>query len=288
MLDRVDRILVAAEDADAVAGRWCELVDAVVDRRAAEPALGSRKVVLRIGDAELEVHQPVATGPIAEHLRTSSGPFAVGFAAVDLTGLLSHLQQQQMTPLRLGEERCYLDAETLGIPGLRVVLSAPENHSPEGLLENLYECTHLTADAAVSTASIARVFGLDASQFVAISSDTYGYEGTLTLFDNTRLHRIETINPYDRSKTMGRYFERFGASLYMCYAETGDIGAIRRRMKALAPNDWTGSDEDDNGLFIHPRATGSTMMGISRTSWAWSWSGYPDRIQPLVQGDTSS
>ncbi len=283
MLDRVDRILVAAHDAESASQRWCELTDAVIDRRVDEPALGSRKTVLRIGDCELEVHEPVADGIVDGHLKTSSGPLAVGFSSLDLDGLLEHLASLNIDGATLTEGRRFFSADALGIPGLRVVLSAPEHHDRVGLLENLYECTHLTADAAASTAAIARVFKLDADQFVAIDSDSYGYEGTLTLFDSKRLHRIETIHPYDRSKTMGRYFERFGPSLYMCYAETSAIAPIRERMQALAPNDWTGSADDDNGMFIHHKATGTTMLGISRTTYAWSWSGYPERIAPLAQ-----
>jgi len=281
MLDRVDRILVAAADAEAVAARWCELVDAVVDRRGDEPLLGSRKVVVRMGDAEMEIQQPLEPGPMSEHMRNSAGPFAVGLASADLPGLLTHLADQGITTAPLSEGRHYCSTQALGIPGLRVVVSAVESHKSIGLLKNLYECTHLTADADESTAAIARVFGLDAQQFIAIRSDTYGYEGSLTLFDSQRLHRIETIDPFDRSKTMGRYFDRFGPSLYMCYAEADDIRPIRDRLQALAPGHWTGSTEDDNGMFIHPQATGSTMLGISRTTWAWSWSGYPDRIRPL-------
>jgi len=281
MLDRVDRILVAAHDAQTVASKWCDLVDAVIDRRVDEPRLASRKTVVRLGDAELEIHEPTGPGLIASHLADSGGPFAAGLATPDLPGLLDHLSSQSIFPVALGEGRFYCDAASLGIPGLRVVLSSLEHHPQVGLLQNLYECTHLTADAALSTASIARVFGLDADQFVKIESDTYGYKGSLTLFDSERLHRIESIDPYDREKTMGRYFQRFGPSLYMCYAEAENLAPIRERMKALAPQDWTGSDDNPDGMFIHPRATGSTMMGISRTTFAWSWSGYPDRIVPV-------
>jgi hypothetical protein len=284
MLDRVDRVLVAARDAEHVAGRWCELVDAVVARRADVPALGSRKVVVQLGDAELEVHEPVAAGPIADHLTTGAGPFAAGLAARDLPALLEHLRGLGIEGVPLGEDRWYLDGEHLGIAGLRVVLSPLEPLPTVGLLGSLYECTHLTPDAGVSTAAIARVFGLDAAQFVPIRSEQYGYEGTLTLFDGARLHRIETICPFDRSKTMGRYFDRFGPSLYMCYAEAPDIAPIRERLERLAPGDWTGSRDNPDGLFIHPRATGSTMMGVSRTTHAWSWSGHPERIVPAPGG----
>jgi hypothetical protein len=282
MLDRVDRILVAAEDAGSVAERWCTLLDAVIDRQVEEPGLGSRKTVLRLGDAELEIHQPVADGPISNHLRTSGGPFAVGLATNDLPALQAHLKNQNIDGISVSEDRGYYDAASLGIPGLRVVLSETEDLTPVGLIDTLYECTHLTTDAAASTDAIARVFGLDAEQFVRIKSDNFGYDGTLTLFDSSRLHRIESINPYDKTKTMGRFLNRFGPSLYMCYGETRDIGPIQERMMALAPNDWTGSEEDHNGMFIHPKATGSTMMGISRETYAWSWSGYPERIVPLA------
>jgi hypothetical protein len=246
-----------------------------------EPALGSRKLVVRLGDAELEIHQPVGSGPVADHLEHGAGPFAAGFAARDLSALLDHLDGQNVRTVALSEGRHFASADALGIPGLRVVVSSRVEREPTGLLENLYECTHLTGDADQSSADIARVFGLDASQFVPIESEAYGYRGSLTLFDSNRLHRIETIHPYDRTKTMGRYFERFGPSLYMCYGETADIGPIRERLKALAPDDWTGSDDDQNGLFVHPKATGSTMLGVSRSTWAWSWSGHPDRIAPL-------
>ena len=280
MLDRVDRILMASSDAEYTASRWCNLVDAVIDRRADEPALGSRKVVLRLGDAELEIHQPWRTGPVADHLNHQAGPLAAGLATNDLPALIDHLSSQSITPIPLSEGRFYCDAAALGVPGLCVVLSEVEYHATVGLLTNLYECTLLTGDCATSTTNIARIFGLDISQFVAIHSNTYGYDGQLTLFDNSRLHRIEAINPYDQTKTMGRFHQRFGPALYMCYGEARDLTPIRERMKALAPQAWTGNDDDPDSMFIHPRATGSCMMGISRETHAWSWSGYPERNVP--------
>ena len=77
MLARVDRVLLAAADAERVAGRWCELLDGEIDRRVNEPALGSRKTVVRLGNAQLEVHEPTDDGPVAQHLRDSAGPLAI-------------------------------------------------------------------------------------------------------------------------------------------------------------------------------------------------------------------
>ena len=134
--------------------------------------------------------------------------------------------------------------------------------------------------SAGAAAEFARLFALDKQNFVPIRSENFGYDGTLTLFDSNALHRIETINPFERTKTMGRYFERFGPTLYMCYAETDRLPELRERLKALAPRDWTGSDADPNGLFVHPRALGGVMLGVSRESYAWTWSGRPDRVIP--------
>ncbi|MCZ6617819.1 MAG: hypothetical protein O7E57_06770, partial [Gammaproteobacteria bacterium] len=177
----------------------------------------------------------------------------------------------------------FLHESHTGIPGLNVVVSVHEQRARIGLLRNLYEATHLTNDANQSAADIARVFALDRDAFVPIDSDTYGYEGFLTLFDASELPRIESIHPYDASKTMGRYREKFGPSMYMCYGETDDLPALRERLKTLAPHDWTGSDDNPDGLFINPRALGGTMVGVSRTTYAWTWSGYPERVVPVIE-----
>ena len=172
------------------------------------------------------------------------------------------------------------DTET-GLPGLRVVVSQHEEREARGLLRHLYEVTHLTPDAAGAAAGISALFGLESGDFVPIRSDEYGYAGSLTLFDPDRLDRIETIHAHDPSKTMGRFFVKFGPCLYMSYGEADDVGAVRERLLDHAPNDWTGPREGANpdGLFIHPRALGGVMLGVSRTTHAWTWSGSPERVR---------
>lgn len=88
------------------------------------------------------------------------------------------------------------------------------------------------------------------------------------------------MHPYDRDKTMGRYFDRFGASLYMCYGECDDLVSLRECLMELTPDDWTGPREGPlDGIFVHPKALGGVMLGVSRSTFAWSWSGSPERIQ---------
>jgi hypothetical protein len=279
MLTRIDRVQITAHDAAAVANRWVELLDARVERHDSIAVLGADRIVISIGDSEVEILQPTGTGPVARHLAAGGGAFAAGVATHNIHRLRRRLAEAGIVPTQIGPQ-FFIDAGRLGIPGLNVVISVDVARPRTGLLMNLYEVTHLTEDPAGTAIAIARLFGLDAKHFVAIRSDNFGYDGTLTLFDSNALHRIETINPFDRTKTMGRYFNRFGPTMYMCYGETDRLPELRERLKKLAPRDWTGSDADPNGLFVHPRALGGIMLGVSRASYAWTWSGHPDRVLP--------
>lgn len=280
MLERIDRILLAVKDAEATARQWCNLLDGEIVRRDAVTALGARRTVVAVGDAEVEILEPAGPGPVARHVEAGrGGPFAAGVALADPDRLIAHLAQLGIRGVPCGEQ-LYLDAATLGIPGFAAMVSRLAARPRTGIMSNLYEVTHLTDDPQGAAAAMARVFALDAGHFVPIRSEQFGYQGLLTLFDPGTLHRIETIDPFDRDKSMGRFFSRFGPSLYMCYGETDALPGLRARLEAEAPRDWTGSRDDDDVLFVHPKALGGVMLGVSRTTHAWTWSGSPDRVVP--------
>jgi hypothetical protein len=279
---RIDRVVLAVHDAERAAEGWTLLVGAKKARREAAPLLGADKLILQVGESEVELLTPVAEdGLVAEHLNNKrGGPFAAGVAVPDLDGFRKHLKSIDVGCTDLGDQ-LFLSAKDTGAPGLKFIVSQWQDRKPVGNLKFLYEVTHLTDDAERDAAIIARLFDVDREGFVRITSEQYGYDGYLTLFDTNKLDRIETIRPTDLTKTMGRFFDRFGPTMYMCYGETDDVSAIRARAKELAPNDWTGDDEEKpDGMFIHPSALGGVMLGISRTTHAWTWSGYPDRRIP--------
>ena len=277
MLTRIDRVQITAHDAAAVASRWVELLDARIARRDSIAVLGAERIVIAVGNAEVEILQPTAPGSVARHLAAGGGVFAAGVATKNIHHVRRRLAEAGIVPTQIGQQ-FFVDAGRLSIPGLSLIISADVERPRVGLMSNLYEVTHLTDEPGRAADAIARLFELDANNFVPIRSEAFGYDGTLTLFDRNALDRIETIDPFNRSKTMGRYFSRFGPSLYMCYGETDRLPDIRERLKRLAPNDWTGSDEDANGLFVHPKALGGVMLGVSRTTYGWTWSGHPERV----------
>lgn len=286
MLARVDRVQLAAADRKAVTAALVRLLGAAPVREDAVQPLAARRTTLALGTSEIEILAPDGPGPVAHHLSTHGpGLFAAGFAVADPDALRSRLAARRVAFAEAGEQT-HLAPDATGGHGLRCVLSpARPAPAPVGLVTHLYEVTNLVGDAAAVTAHYADLFGLDAARFCPITSAEYGYRGTLTMFDPTeRLDRIEVITPYDDAKTMGRFMHKHGPSLYMCFAESADTPAIRARLEEHAPGDWTGSRTDPvpDVLFLHPKALGGTMLGVSRTTYGWIWSGRAERVRPAA------
>lgn len=134
---------------------------------------------------------------------------------------------------------------------------------------------------------IARIFGLNTENFVTITSELFGYTGVLTLFSVDRLDRFEVITPTDITKTLGRYYKREAASFYMTYAESREIGNIQRAAKTdgagltLDPREKQQEGRDLEQIWLHPGALNGIMLGISRPTLAWRWSGHPKRVEAL-------
>jgi glyoxalase/bleomycin resistance protein/dioxygenase superfamily protein len=277
MLTRVDRVQMIVADRKRAATSFFRLLGAELAREDRLRAVDAVRTVLRLGTSEVELLEPDGSGIAADCLRaTGGGLFAAGVATQDLAGVRARLRTQGVEFVEEGQQLFVPQAG----PGLRVVVSAEPTGAPVGLARRLYEVTNLVANAAAATAHVAAAFGLDDRHFVPIQSAEFGYAGVLTLFHPEHLDRFEVITPTDPSKTMGRFFAKRGASLYMCYIEADDLREIRTRLLEHAPEDWTGPRSTDrlDNLFIHPRALAGMMMGVSRTTHAWTWSGHPERV----------
>jgi hypothetical protein len=278
---QIDRIQLVTPDRAGTAARWARLLDAELAREDKVAVLGALRTTLAVGTSEVELLEPEGPGAASEFAELGGGPFAAGFAVEDVAALAADLRARGV---EFEEEagQLHLDAAATGGTGLRVVVSQQVPRERVGLIERLYEVTNLVADAKASTDALAAAFALDPAPFVPIRSENFGYDGALTLFRAGELDRVEIIHPYDVDKTMGRFFARRGPCLYMCYGETDLPAEVREHALEHAPGDWTGPREGDrpDNQFLHPRALGGVMMGVSRTTFAWSWSGAPERIAP--------
>lgn len=281
MLERVDRVQLVVKDRQAAARVFGELLGAQRVREASSAYLGAMRLVLALGSSEVELCEPSGPGPAAEHLRAhGEGLMTAGFSARDMRSLTANLERHACRFTTEGEQ-IYLDpSQTLG---MRVVITPDAVRPRVGLVRHLYEVTNtLVSDWSAAAERYTRIFGLDPSRFSRIKSERFGYVGTLTLFDPAdRLDRIEISQVTDPKSPMGRWAAKRGDSLYMCYAETDDVGAITRRLARhharFTPRGGDPTAERD-GLWIHPSALSGLLLGISRTTVGWEWSGRPELV----------
>jgi hypothetical protein len=284
MLSRIDRVQVIVLDRAAAAARWRRLFDAEVVREDRVAFLSATRTVLRVGESELELLEADGVGAVAQHYsRVRSAVFAVGFAVPDVAAAASSLDGRGIHHVCEGGQ-LHLTGEWLGVPALRVVLTGDERRTPAGLLARLYEVTHVMRGHARAAERLAKVFDLDPGGFVPIRSPEFGYEGTLAMLGPDRLDRIETVTPFDTRRPMGRFFARQGPCLYMFYAEARDSGAVRARVLEHAEQAYTGPRQGraPDNFWIHPRALDGVLLGVSRESFAWTWSGHPERVLPAL------
>ena len=284
MLTRIDRIQLAVPDIESALTGWIELLGAEPAGEDTIECLAARRRRLRLGDGWIELLEPDGAGPVQEAIaRRGAHLFSAGAATDDLDALVAHLRDLGIDPA-VEAGQVYVEPAQTGI-GLRIVLSHDEPLERVGDAAFLYEVTLLVDEAPSAAQRCAELFALDAGAFVPIDSTHYGYSGTLTLFDRDRLARFEMITPNDPDKTMGRYFARLGTSFYMAFAESPELAAIEERAlergagftaePPLRNRDGAGA----HTVFLHPSALGGMMLGLSRPTQAWQWSGHPERVE---------
>jgi catechol 2,3-dioxygenase-like lactoylglutathione lyase family enzyme len=219
--------------------------------------------------------EPAGPGPVATWAeRWGQGLYGVGFSTADLGAMARHFDAQGIRYAEDGAGLRVADAETHGMPS---VVSADRSRDMVGDIRFVYEVTNPVDDWQRTADLYTKVFGLDPARFSPIESKLFGYRGTLTLFDPpARLDRIE-ITQTSGDGAMHRFYQKRGPSLYMCYIETDDVMRLASRLKARNMRYAHSEDRaEDAGLFIHPSGLFGMLMGVSRTNFAWVWSGRPE------------
>lgn len=279
MLARLDRILLAVDDLAAAAGTWERLFGATRGAEDELKCLGARRLVLGLPESEIELLAPAGPGPVADFVsRWRSGLFGVGFASASVDAVRASVTRLRW-PVVAERDQLVIGPTLAGGPRIVISPLGRIRRAPPGeaTLRHVYEVTHTVVDEPAATADYARAFALDATAFKPISSKLFGYRGSLTLIDPpVRLDRIEVTDPYDRSLAMGRFLEKRGQGLYMCFAETDKFAELRARLDAAGARyqmrDAADMSGEPNVLYVHPSALCGVLMGISATGVAWEWS----------------
>jgi hypothetical protein len=73
----------------------------------------------------------------------------------------------------------------------------------------------------------------------------------------------------------------------MCFAESHDLLAIERRVNEIGAGITADrpagrrAGQSADQMWVHPPALGGVMLGLSRPSMAWTWSGHPERVRAI-------
>jgi len=275
MLSRVDRVQLVVEDRAAAAETFGALFGARQVGEDTSALLNARRTTVQAGISLFELLEPAGPGPVqafAEQWR--GGLYGAVFATPDIPAMARHLDSQQVSFASEGDALVLAAGATHGMP---TTIVRDEPREPVGHIRCLYEVTNPVADWQDTAALYTRIFGLDPTQYSPIESSLYGYRGTLTLFDPpARLDRIE-ITQTSGGLAMDRFYQRRGPGLYMCYVETDDVPALAGRLRARNARFTDNTDRPpEDGLFVHPSALHGMLMGVSKTDFAWVWSGRPE------------
>ncbi len=287
MLTEIDRVQLATPDAAGAAQKWRAVLGAEEIGRDRISFLTARRTTLRAGTSDVELLEPDGAGLLGDELkrRGRAHLFAAGASSPDAGKVAEHARGLgAVHHTENGQHMITIEIE--GAP-IRFVISDESTRAKAGDLDFLYEATVLAADQARAVDCISAMFELDKTDFTKITSATFGYTGVLTLFRPGQLHRFEVITPTDMSKTMGRYYIRERASFYMAFAESAQIVKVERAAETAAAGitvdrpDGRAQTQAADQLWLHPPALGGMMLGISRPSMAWRWSGHPERVERL-------
>lgn len=288
MLKRVDRILVAVNDLDKAEGNYQDILGATRIEDFRSDYLNANIRRLALGSSEVELCTPSGQGPVQTHLEQfGEGLIRGGVTTDDLTSFHQYLKDHKVGCIE-ADGRLYPEASDLY--NLPLVVSSestvPRQRVP-GPIEFLYELTLvLRSDwRDVATAFVDRL-GVKREEMVDMNNSRFGYVGALMMFEpqQQRLDRIELSEAHDEAFPMGRFSRKRGDALYMCYVETDDIADVIQRLDSRK-HPWisrSGSSKERDGLWIPPNVLNGVLIGVSRTSHAWQWSGHPEWVQPLA------
>lgn len=285
MFKRTDRILVAVHDLDQAARNYHSILGAVAIDELDSSLLGARIRILQLGASQVELCQPLGNGRISRHLeKFGEGLYCGGVSVSDLEACRRMFAENG---IRCTEEENRIYPEAGDMYGLALAVSEDREQPVQaysGPVDYLYEITQVLETPWRTVAGhYSGKLGLDEANFVGITFPRFGYDGVLMKFSDDRLDRIELSEAHDTAFPMGRFAKKRGDALYMCYVETNDLAEIIARLEAHEQK-WTrrtSTPVEQDGLWIHPNALNGVLMGVSRRTLAWGWSGKPEQVQAL-------
>lgn len=268
MVRRINRVLVAVRSLDEASAAFQRALGLPSGHRIAVADVGATTESLPIGDAWIQLLQPVEEGPVARFLaQHGQGIYGIGVEVASLADARLRVEQhgRQAHPLRLGEaELVCLKREQM--PGLTVWLSETGSDAapnPDGSpYAGIWQATNLVEDRDEAAAHYEGLFGQPERE-ESFRQDTYGYFGrTLYYGAGRRAVSVEIAQVHRPETAMGRFWQRHGPSAYMVTLDAHDLGSVRRRLEELGVRHSSEPSPLANVVYVHPRELAGVFAGI--------------------------
>jgi hypothetical protein len=163
MLEKVDGVVLAVNDAEIAAKTFADLFDTKVLGTEKSDALNAGLTELACGEDIIRLAVPMGEGPISDHLdRWGEGIVGTAFGAHDPAAVAERVNSK-------GVETMTDNILTLLDPdkthGLLTVIVPAVQHDPVGVISFIYETTHLVGDWKAVSSFWTDLFGLDGRKF---------------------------------------------------------------------------------------------------------------------------
>ncbi len=268
MLRRINRVLVAVRDLDAGCAAFEQTLGLARGRRYDVPDVGAITEAMPIGDAWVQLLQPLEDGPVERFLQQhGQGIYGLGVEVASLADSRLRVEQcgRQAHPLRLGEnELLCLKREQL--PGLTIWItetgSGPEPADTVSPYLGIWQATNLVEDRDAAAVAYEGLFGRS-QRDESFRQDTYGYLGRSLYYGvSPGADSLEIAQVHQAKTAMGRFWQRHGPSLYMITIDTDDMTAVRSGLDARGVRYASEPGAGYNVAYVHPSALTGCFVGI--------------------------
>lgn len=268
MVRRINRVLVAVRSLDEGCAAFGRGLGLSRGRRSDVPDVGAVAEALPIGDAWIQLLEPVEDGPVARFLQQhGQGIYGIGFEAASLADARLRVEQcgRQAHPLRLADhDLLCLKREQL--PGMTVWISetdtGPEPADLTTPFLGVWQATNLVEDRDAAATAYEGLFGRPARE-ESFRQDRYGYLGrTLYYGRSPDADSLEVAQVHRPETAMGRFWQRHGPSVYMITLDTDDMAAVHRGLDARGVRYAAESSTAFDVVYIHPSQLAGCFTGI--------------------------
>ncbi|MBI3954041.1 MAG: VOC family protein, partial [Chloroflexi bacterium] len=267
----IERAVIATADLDAGIASYQRALGLPLVARGSLPEVDIDYAFLGAGTSFIELMRPRSDqSPLHRFLAKRGGPglYAIGLLSSDLQADVDALaaagvRHREVTIAAVRGPRSRVvwpdprDMQGALFQVLDHREAAPQDHPH---VVQIWQCSPLVPDLALARSRYELI--VKGARVEAGSSARYGYRhNTLYLGAGPHAQSFELCSPTDSSRPMGRFYQRWGPSIYMITLEVRDLAGLVRGFEARGVR-YVSEPGSARIGYIHPQETPGCFIGL--------------------------